>query len=139
MPETIREVMTKNPVTVNATDSTLDTAKQMLDRDFGVVIVLKDGGICGMVTDRDIVIRVVAEGRNPADTPIGDACSSELISVQPDDPVKKAVDLMMQHAVRRLPVVEHERAVGIVSIGDLAVDRDNKSALGQISAADPNR
>src|SRR5947209_10068001 len=139
MPETIREVMTKNPVTLNATESCVDAARQMLDRDIGAVIVLKGGGICGVVTDRDIVIRVVAEGRNPADTPIGDACSSELISVQPDDPVKKAVDLMMQHAVRRLPVVEHDRAVGIVSIGDLAVDRDSDSALGQISAADPNR
>jgi CBS domain-containing protein len=103
------------------------------------VIVTKDGAICGLVTDRDIVLRIVAEGRDAREAPIGDACSAELISVSADDPIKKAVDLMMEHAVRRLPVVEHDRAVGIVSLGDLAVERDPGSALGRISAADPNR
>jgi CBS domain-containing protein len=139
MPETIRQVMTKDPVTVDATASTVDAARRMLERDLGAVIVVRDGAICGVVTDRDVVVRVVAEGRSPAETPIGDACSSELISVRPDEPLEKAVDLMRRHAVRRLPVVEHDRAVGIVSIGDLAVERDSDSALGQISAADPNR
>ena len=86
----------------------------------------------------DIVVRVVAEGRDPRATRIEDIASRDLTAVSPDDPVDRAVELMRERAVRRLPVVKRGKVVGIVSIGDLAVERDPGSALADISAAPPN-
>ena len=110
----------------------------MRDQAIGDVIVLKDGAICGIVTDRDITVRAVAEGRDPKSTPVGDICTEGLATVTPDASVAEAVELMRSKAVRRLPVVEGGKPIGIVSIGDLAVERDPKSALADISSADPN-
>jgi CBS domain-containing protein len=111
----------------------------MRANDIGDVIASDDkGGITGIVTDRDIVVRVVAEGRDPSATPIEDIASRDLTAVSPDDPVERAVELMRERAVRRLPVVKRGKVVGIVSIGDLAVERDPGSALADISAAPPN-
>lgn len=137
--QTVRDVMTPNPVSMHTQTSVLDAARAMRDRDIGDVVVLKpDGEVCGMVTDRDIVVRVVAEGRDPATTSLEEICSHEVFAVTPGDEVKRAVDLMMQRSVRRLPVMESGRLVGIVSLGDLARERDPKSALGLISQAHPN-
>jgi CBS domain-containing protein len=111
----------------------------MRDANIGDVIVLQDDQICGILTDRDIVVRAVAEGREPATTKVADICSQELTTVSPTDEVEEAVRLMREKAIRRLPVVEGGKPVGIVSIGDLAVERDPHSALGRISAAPPNR
>ena len=93
----------------------------------------------GLVTDRDIVVRAVAGGRNPADIKVADICSSDLEAVQPDQSVSEAIRLMREHAVRRIPVVSEGRPVGILSIGDLAIDRDEESALADISAAAGNQ
>jgi len=90
------------------------------------------------VTDRDIVVRGLAEGMDPTNTPVSKVCSAELTVVSPDDTVDDAVNLMRDHAVRRLPVVEDGRAVGIVAIGDLARMRDGDSPLAAISSAPPN-
>ena len=90
------------------------------------------------MTDRDIVVRLVAEARDPASTPLADLCSHPLVTVTPADSIEQAVQLMRSKAIRRLPVVEGGQAVGIVSLGDLAVERDPGSALGEISAAPPN-
>jgi CBS domain-containing protein len=103
----------------------------MRDADIGDVIVLEDSLVCGILTDRDIVLRGVAEGPDLAATKVSDICSQELTSVSPTDEVEKAV--------RRLPVVEGGKPVGVVSIGDLAIERDPHSAVGKISAAPPNR
>jgi CBS domain-containing protein len=111
----------------------------MRDANIGDVIVLKGSQVCGILTDRDIVVRGVSEGRDLAATKVGDICSQELASVSPTDEVEQAIRLMRDKAVRRLPVVEAGNPVGIVSIGDLAIERDPHSALGQISAAPPNR
>jgi CBS domain-containing protein len=111
----------------------------MRKADIGDVIVMANGQICGIVTDRDIVVRAVAEGWDPATTELADICSQDLTTVSPSDSIDRAVQLMRQKAVRRLPVVENGRAVGIVSIGDLALERDPQSALSDISAAPPNR
>ncbi|MFF2145117.1 CBS domain-containing protein [Kitasatospora sp. NPDC058190] len=115
-----------------------DAARWMRDTAIGDVLVSDDGQLCGLVTDRDLVVRVLAEGKDPDSTNVGDVCSCELVSVAPDDDVQHAVDLMRRHALRRLPVLDDGQAVGIVSLGDLAMDRDPGSALAAISDAAPN-
>ena len=116
-----------------------EAAETMRAHDIGNVVVVDDNGkLSGILTDRDIVVRVVAEGRDPRATRVGDIASRELTAVSPDDPVDRAVQLMRDRAIRRLPAVEKDKVVGIVSIGDLALDRDPDSALADISAAPPN-
>jgi CBS domain-containing protein len=137
--QTIRDVMTANPTTMPMSASVLDAAHTMRDSNIGDVIVVDNGNVCGIVTDRDLVIRAMAQGRDPAKTKLGDICSHDLTTVSPSDSIDKAVQLMRQKAIRRLPVVEGGRAVGVVSIGDLAQERDPQSALSDISAAPPNR
>lgn len=110
----------------------------MRDEDIGAVLVTEDDQLLGLFTDRDLAVRVIAEGKDPVDTTVRDACSSDLITVTPDDEVTHAVELMRKHSLRRLPVVEGKTPVGIVSLGDLAIERDPSSALGDISAARPN-
>jgi CBS domain-containing protein len=138
MAPTVRDVMTANPVTLPAEAPVLDAAKKMKEADIGDVIVLDGDRICGLVTDRDIVVRVLAEEREPAGTKLGEICSRELATVSPDDDLTQAGDLMRERTVRRVPVVEDGKPVGIVSMGDLALERDPDSALGEISAAAPN-
>ena len=138
MPQRIQDVMTPNPTSLPGTASVREAARAMRDQDIGDVIVLENNQICGIVTDRDIVVRTVAEARDPATTPLADLCSHALTTVSPEDSVARAVQLMREKAIRRLPVVAGGRAVGIVSLGDLAVERDPDSALGDISAAPPN-
>jgi len=92
----------------------------------------------GLVTDRDLVVRALAEGRDSATTKLGDICSKDLVVLSPGDSVDDAVRVMRERAVRRIPVVEEGRAVGIISIGDLAIERDADSALADISVAPPN-
>jgi CBS domain-containing protein len=139
MIETIRNVMTPNPVTVPSTVSIADAARAMREADVGTVIVLDGDQICGIVTDRDLVVRGLALGGDPAAPTLGKICSRKLTTVAPSDGVGEAVRLMQEKAIRRLPVVENGQVVGIVSIGDLARKLDRKSALGEISAAPPNR
>jgi CBS domain-containing protein len=139
MAQKIREVMTENPTTLSANATVAEAAGAMRDRDIGDVIVLQNDRICGIVTDRDIVVRAVAEGKDPARTKLADICSRELTTVSPGDGVSDAVRVMKDKAVRRLPVVENGQLVGIVSIGDLAAEQDRRSALGEISAAPANR
>lgn len=139
MAQNIRSVMNTNPVTLPGRSSVAEAASAMRDANIGDVIVLEDGRICGILTDRDIVVRAVAEGRDLAATKVADICSPELTTLSPTDSVEDAVRLMRDKAIRRLPVIEGDTPIGIVSIGDLAVSQDPRSALGQISAAPPNR
>jgi CBS domain-containing protein len=139
MADRIRDVMTPNPQALSASATVREAAETMRTHDIGDVIASDNkGGLAGIVTDRDIVVRVVAEGRDPRVTLIEEIVSRDLTAVSPDDPVKRAVELMRERAVRRLPVVKGGKVVGIVSIGDLAVERDPGSALADISAAPPN-
>jgi CBS domain-containing protein len=139
MEQSVKDVMTRNPVTVPATAFTLDAARLMKEQDIGDVIVLDDDAVCGIVTDRDLVVRVLAEGRDPRSTKVADVCSRDMTTVSADDPAERAVVLMRDKALRRLPVTDHGKPVGVVSIGDLAVARDRDSVLADISAAPPNR
>ncbi len=138
MPPTVRDVMTADPVAFEAKISVTEAARKMKERDIGDVIVLEGDRLCGVVTDRDIVVRALAEERDPGATKLGDICSREVVTVAPGDDLTTAGDVMRQKAIRRVPVVEGGRPVGILSMGDLAVERDPNSALGQVSAASPN-
>jgi len=139
MAQNIRDVMTAHPVALPATSSVVEAARAMRDSNIGDIIVLENGRICGIVTDRDITVRGVAEGRNTSSLTLGDVCSRQLTTLSPTDSVEDAVLLMREKALRRLPVVEGGKPVGIVSLGDLAVTQDPHSALGTISAAPANR
>lgn len=138
MAQTVREVMTSPPITLEPSTSLVDAARAMRDDDVGAVVVAADDQVQGLVTDRDIVVRCIADGRDPATTPVAEVITSDLATLSPSDPVGVAVQRMRELAVRRLPVVDQGRPVGIVAIGDLAVDRDPNSALADISASDPN-
>src|SRR3989440_12275258 len=138
MAQQIRELMTQNPVSLPGSASVHEAARAMRAADIGDVIVIENNQVCGIVTDRDTVVRTVAEARDPATTTLADICSHALTTVSPTDSIEQAAQLMRAKAIRRLPVVEGGQAVGIVSLGDLAVERDPSSALGDISAAPPN-
>jgi len=125
----IREVMTPNPRSVSPNDSIQNAACIMRDEDAGAVPVVDNGRAVGIVTDRDIVVRVVAEG-GQLSRPVRDIVTSSLVSVTPDMSTREAAELMSEHQIRRLPVVEHDRLVGIVSIGDLAVKEGKDGRIG---------
>jgi CBS domain-containing protein len=137
MAQQIRELMTPNPVALPGTASVHEAARAMRDAQIGDVIVIENNQVCGIVTDRDMVVRILAETRDPATTTLADICSHSIVTVTPTESVEEAVRLMRTHAIRRLPVVDGGQAVGIVSLGDLAVERDPRSALGEISGAPP--
>lgn len=125
----IRDVMTLNPRTVSPNDSIQSAARIMRDEDTGVVPVVDNGKPVGVVTDRDIVVRAVAEDRE-LNRPVRDIVTTELVAVHPDTSVQEATELMSEHQVRRLPVIDNNRLVGIVSIGDIAVKEGRDSRVG---------
>lgn len=134
----VGDVMSKDPITVSAQATVIEAARHMRDSNVGAVLVEDNGKLCGIVTDRDLAVRVIATGRSPEKTKAGEVCSSELAMLTPDDDADNAVNLMRKKGIRRIPVHEAGKPVGILSLGDLAQDRDPKSALGGISAAAPN-
>lgn len=140
MAQPVREIMAQDLRTVSAGDSVADAAKTMRDADIGDVLVLKDDEtLCGLVTDRDIAIRAVAEGRDPKGTTVDEICTHDVTTITADKDAEDAAKIMRERTVRRLPVVEDGRPVGMVSIGDLAIERDPDSALADISAAAGNQ
>jgi CBS domain-containing protein len=134
----IREVMTPAPVAVLATDTVTAAARVMKEQDIGAVLVTTGGKLVGILTDRDIAVRVLASGFDPSAITAGDVCSPELATVGLDEETGDAVALMRQRAIRRVPVVDDGTPVGIVTIGDLALAGDQRSALADISLAPPN-
>ncbi|MFO7179929.1 MAG: CBS domain-containing protein [Pseudomonadota bacterium] len=139
MARLVKDVMTTNPIRLSSSAPVIEAAKQMRNADIGAVIVEDDGHVAGIVTDRDIAVRAVAAGKDPEKTPVSDIVSRDLATLSPNDDLERAVKLMREKAIRRIPVIDGGRAVGIVSLGDLAIERDASSALGQISAAPPNQ
>ncbi len=130
----VHEVMTPSPVTLPLDAPLTEAARLMRDEEVGDVLVTQDGRLCGLLTDRDVVVRAVAEGRDPAATRLAEICSAGIVTVSPDDETGTALRLMHESAVRRLPVVEDGRPVGIVSIGDLTSDRDEPAGHDRPSA-----
>jgi CBS domain-containing protein len=139
--QSIREVMTKDPVSLSETTTVTQAARAMRSRDIGDVVVVSEGDdqIRGIVTDRDIVVRVVADGADPDQVTLGEISSRDIVTLTVNDSVDEAIRLMRERDVRRIPVTDAGRAVGIVSLGDLAVERDTDSLLADISVAEPDQ
>jgi signal-transduction protein with cAMP-binding, CBS, and nucleotidyltransferase domain len=139
----VRDLMTPGPIGVDYNQSIGDAARTMRDWGVGAVLVVNDQSLHGLVTDRDLVVRAVAESRGPEE-PVGPLSSSELIGVNADDDGDVAMRLMREHAVRRLPVIDNGQVAGMVSLGDLsplAVEDGPDSVaspLAEVSMANPN-
>ncbi|MBD0840641.1 MULTISPECIES: CBS domain-containing protein [unclassified Streptomyces] len=140
MTHSIRDVMSPGAVAIEPMTTVEKAARMMSERNVGDVLVAYDCDLFGVLTDRDIVVRAIAEGRDPHTTAVGTVCSRPpVVTVSPDDTTDHAIELMRRHAVRRLPVVEHGGCpVGVISLGDLAVTEDPQTALADISRAAPN-
>ena len=134
----MRDIMSAAPVCMAPGESVSAAAMAMKQHGIGTVLVLTGGKLSGLVTDRDITIRVLAENRDPLTTPIGDICSSEPVVLGPDDDVEQAARLVHERALRRIPIVADGIPVGVVSIGDLVLDKDATSSLSGVSSAPPN-
>ncbi|MEE2039240.1 CBS domain-containing protein [Nocardiopsis sp. CT-R113] len=139
MVDSVAEVMSPGVSTVTAETSLREAAEVMRDADVGDVVVTDRGHLRGILTDRDIVVRCLADGGDPDVVRVGDVCSTEMVTVPRQSSVKDAVHAMRTATVRRLPVVEGDEVVGVVTMGDLARAVDRNSALADVSAADPNR
>ena len=135
MAQRLQEIMTPDPVTVSRSSGLVEAARRMREADVGDVIVVDGDRPIGIATDRDLVVRGVAAEAGLADLTIEDVCTTGLVSAGPDDSVDDAAALMRQHAVRRLVVMDGDRLVGVVSIGDLAIEEDEDSVLAEISSA----
>jgi signal-transduction protein with cAMP-binding, CBS, and nucleotidyltransferase domain len=129
----VRDVMTPGPIGVDYYQSIGEAARTMRDWGVGAVLVVRNESLYGLITDRDLVMRAVAEARG-ADEPVGPLSSANLIGVDADADVSEAMRLMRRHTVRRLPVLEHGQVTGIVSLGDLAITGEPALAFAQLSA-----
>ena len=139
MAQQIQDIMTKQIHTVPSDASLLDVARMMRDQRIGDVLVTeRDGKLCGIVTDRDIVVRADAAAKPLDRTQVREICTDQVVELAPTSSIDDAVKVMREHAIRRVPVVRDGQPVGIVSIGDLARHKDPDSALAQISSAAPN-
>lgn len=137
MADTVRDLLKGDPVTVEASATVQDAAKLMDENDIGNVLVVENDEVQGIVTDRDIVVRVIAKG-DGADASVREAATTDLETIEPDASIDDAIQKMEQGNVRRLPVVDDGKPVGVISLGDLAQAKDKDSALADISAASPN-
>jgi CBS domain-containing protein len=134
----VRDMMSTHVVCCAADTPLREVARRMRDEDIGDVVVTDGDQLRGIVTDRDIVVRCLAEHANLSKATIADCISPDVVTVTPDASTKDAARMMAARSIRRLPVVEGGRPIGIVSLGDLAMGRDPESALAGISAAPAN-
>src|SRR5436305_3389352 len=138
MASQVGDLMATDVATVDPHATLQEAARLMRDKDIGDVIVTDGSAPRGILTDRDIAIRGVADSRDPAETEVSEVASTKLQTLSPSDDIDDAIALMRNAAVRRAPVLEDGAVVGVVSLGDLARERDRESALGQISTAPAN-
>jgi CBS domain-containing protein len=134
MARKIRQIMNLAPVCMAPEETVAAAAHAMKEHGIGTVLVLENGQLSGLLTDRDITVRVLAENRDPDATRVGDICSTELVTLGPDDDVAQAVQLIRERAIRRIPVLENGTPVGVVSIGDLALEWGEGPELADASA-----
>ncbi len=138
----IKEIMTKNPEEIPVIESVMDAAEKMKQFNVGVMPIFKNDMVVGIVTDRDIVVRAIAEGRNPKDTPVMDIMSRNVITCPENTDVKDAAKVMEEHRVRRLIVTDPSgKAVGIVSLGDIATKAQMRDIGSEIleKVSEPSR
>ena len=140
MAQCIRDVMTQELVVLDADSTAGEAARQMAEHQVGDVLVQDEGMLVGIVTDRDLALRALADERegDPRGRRLRDCYSRDLVTVSADASIEDVSRLMSERAVRRIPIMDGDEVVGIVSLGDLAVEREPESALGQISAAPPD-
>jgi CBS domain-containing protein len=134
MANSVRDAMTENPRSIGASASVVEAARLMREEDIGSLPITDDVNLVGMITDRDITTMVVADAADPESTSVGDVSSRDPISVEPDKDLEEALQLMARHQVRRLPVVENGRLVGIVAQADIALS-ENEKETGQLVEA----
>jgi CBS domain-containing protein len=127
MGQSIRDVMTSGPCSIDVGKSVAYAAKMMRDEDVGLAPIVEGDKLIGMLTDRDIAIRVVAEGRSPAQVTVGEVASTQVVTIGPQQDLDEALRMMAKHQVRRLPVLEEDgRLVGVVAQADVAREGDDK-------------
>jgi len=124
----VRDTMTGSPRSIDASTSVVEAAQLMREGHIGSLPITDDEQLVGMITDRDIAMRVVAEAADHTKTSVGDVSSRDLVTVEPDEDLDEALQLMARHQVRRLPVVENGRLVGIVAQADIALSENEKTA-----------
>ena len=130
----VRDAMTEDPRSIGKSVSVVEAARLMREEHIGSLPITDDEQLVGMITDRDITTRVVAEAADPQTTAVGEVYSQDLISVEPDNDLAEALQLMARHQVRRLPVVENGRLVGIVAQADIALG-ENEKKTGELVEA----
>ena len=139
----VRHAMTSSPVTISPDMNAFDAAGLMKSEDIGVLPVVQDDKLVGLVTDRDLVTRVLAERKNPMEVKAGDVCTASPVTVTPDMKLSDAREVMEQNRVRRLPVMKGEELVGVLSLGDVAwadaSTREVGEALKAVSESDQTR
>jgi CBS domain-containing protein len=135
MAKSVRDAMTADPRSIGASASVVEAARLMREQHIGSLPVTEDDRLVGMITDRDITTRVVDESVVPETTSVGDVYSRDLISVEPNSDLDEALRLMARHQVRRLPVVENDRLVGMVAQADIALKESERTGelVGAIS------
>ena len=134
MANSVRDAMTADPRSIGKSVSVVEAARLMREQDIGSLPITDDEQLVGMITDRDITMRVVAEAADPNATSVEDVYSRDLISVEPDNDLEEALGLMARHQVRRLPVVEDGRLVGIVAQAHIALSA-NETKTGELVEA----
>jgi CBS domain-containing protein len=127
MAKSVRDTMTENPRSIKASTSVVEAARLIREDHIGSLPITDDEQLVGMITDRDITTRVVAEATDPMKISVGDIYSRDLITVEPDKDLDEALELMARHQVRRLPVVENGKLVGIVAQADIALRENEKT------------
>jgi CBS domain-containing protein len=135
MAQLVRDVMTPDPVALPADTPVQHAARVMRERDIGDVLVVDGEALHGIVTDRDLVVRGLAERDDLSGYTVRDLCTEHPVTAAPDEDAHTAVARMRENAVRRIPVIEGGRPVGVLSLGDAAIEGDPNSALANISAA----
>ena len=135
MAQLVRDIMTPDPVAMTADTPVRQAAQAMRDQDIGDVLVVEGDQLSGIVTDRDLVVRGLAERDDLSGCTLGEVCTRQPITATPDDDADSAIARMRHNAVRRIPVLDRGRPVGVLSLGDAAIEKDPDSALADISAA----
>lgn len=139
MAKSVRDAMTANPLSVGTASPVIAAARLMRDRDVGSLPVVQDERLVGVITDRDITVRVVAESGDPGSITVGDVASREAITAAPEQELDEVLRLMAHHQVRRLPVTEGDRLVGILAQADVAHEADPEKVGEMVEAiSDPS-
>jgi CBS domain-containing protein len=136
MPKTARDVMTPDAECIGEQETLLDAAKKMADRGFGAMPICgEDNRLKGVLTDRDIVVKALAKGKDPASTRAGELGEGKPVTIGADDSLDEALRTMARYKVRRLPVIDGHNLVGIIALADVARQLDDDSSKGDLIEA----